>query len=50
MVGKRRVSFIGVDGGGISGREGVDLNVAVEEEEEEDCNCDDCDDSDEDDN
>lgn len=43
------MSFIGVDGGGISGREEVDLNEAVEEEEEV-CDFDDCDDSDEDDN
>lgn len=36
------MSFIGVDGGGISGRKEVDLNVAVEEEEEEEevCDCD----------
>lgn len=43
MLGKRRVSFIGVDGGGISGTEKGVLNVAVaveEEEEEENCDCD----------
>lgn len=37
-MGKRRVAFIGVDGGGISGMEELALNVAVEEEEEDgDC-------------